>query len=176
MREETSGEARTTIRSLLKPLVIIFIAILLLSYTHDYLFQYGKEGKLKLTIEPPTGPIFTNSSFSMQVTLTNIGETDIRLPPFHARTKYIFYPNRSQVRFHGEKSKAVVYGNKDLFVLPAGKSVRRTITFSPDLYDFDVPGTYSISTSYCRFKFEDFIKFSHWEGCKSSKYIEFTII
>lgn len=176
MRGETSGEAKTTIRSLIKPMVIILLAILLLTFTYDYLFQYGKKGRLELTIEPITDPIFTNSSFSMLVTLTNIGKTDLRLPPFYPRTKYIFYPNGSLVRYYGEKSEAVVYGNKDLFILPAGESTKRTLTFSPDLYDFDVPGTYSMSTSYCRFEFNDFVKFSHWEGCKSSKYIEFTVI
>jgi hypothetical protein len=176
MKGETSGEAKSTIRSLIKPLVIIILMLMSLTFFYDYLFHYGKEGDLEITIELITEPIFTNSSFSMEVTLKNIGKTDLRLPPFHPRTKYIFYPNGSLVRYHGEKSEKVVYGNKDLFILPAGKSVERTITFSPDLYDFDVPGTYKISTSYCRFKFDDIVKFSHWEGCEASDYIEFTVI
>jgi hypothetical protein len=176
MREETSGEAKSTFRSLLKPLTIILIVILLISFTYDYLFLSGKEGKLELTIEPQNDPIFTNTTFMMHVTLKNVGNFDMRLPPFHPRTKYIIYPNGTLVRFSGEKSKAVTYGNKDLFILSVGKSVKRTLTFSPDLYEFDVPGTYRISTSYCRFTFDDIVKFSHWEGCKASGYIEFQVL
>jgi hypothetical protein len=158
---------------------IILIVVLSLVY---YFFFYGANGEIQMTVEAVEDHIQVNSTFSVRVTITNIGETGVRIiKPELSSDLELRYPNGTLAKTWRTSrwdnlgwEEFPEYHFNDLYVLSPGKSTDFIVTFYSSENNIDIPGNYTIKGYYESYNYSNLIV-SMWKGYIYSDIVTFTV-
>ena len=142
--------------------------------------SWGAEGELDLTISSDQTTIDINDSITVTYTLTNIGDTPLRVIAdfsFWGPPMSLYDANGDQVDYIGPMyapEKDFDRGPPDHIVLKAGKSKSYSNTFSQDNWDIQEGQTYKVVGHYSAYENE--ISLPNWHGELESNEISFNVV
>ena len=142
--------------------------------------SWGADGELELTISSEQTAIDINDSISVTYTLTNVGDTPLRVvadfrywgPPMS-----LYDSNGEHVDYIGPMyamEKDYDRGPPDHIVLKPGKSRSYSNKFSQDNYDIQEGQTYKVVGHYSAYENE--LSLPNWHGDLESNEIFFDVL
>ena len=177
----TQEPSKWSKRRIIFLLTTVIILIVIFSSVYYFLF-YGANGEIQMTVEVVENHIQVNSSFSVKITITNIGETGVRInKPELSSSLELRYPNRTYASgwigsYYSDLDYCEFPENhySDLIVLSPGKSTHYIVTFFSSENNFDVSGNYTVKGYYESFNYSK-LTVSMWKGYIHSEITTFHI-
>ncbi len=156
-------------------LVVTTVAIALMTYALLVKpLAWGEDGELELSIVLEAPSMSSNGSIGCRYTLTNVGDTDLRILPPWDLVLSIVGPDNRTVQYTGAVPMLRPYEDGDLITLRSGQSWHMDLTISTSDWELRANETYGVRAVY-EMGEQSSVGLPHWRGEVWSDTVPFSV-
>ena len=136
---------------------------------------WGENGELDLTIALDAPSMPPNGSIGCRYTLTNVGDTDLRILPPWDLVLSIIGPDNRTLQYTGAVPMLRPYEDDDLVTLRPGQSWHMDLTISASNWDLRANETYGVRAVY-EMGEQSSVRLPYWQGEVWSDTVPFSVM
>jgi hypothetical protein len=167
------GRTRNLTRIIVGAVVVLVVGLLVCDFAYGPM-SWGRDGDLELTIEVDPGTMPFDGAISCNYTLTNTGDTDLRVLLPSRPWISIYETNDTSVRWVGPVTGRGHFTDDDLVTIRAGMSRSWELDISSQRWGLSANETYRV-VGFLTTEGPDGVTLPHWQGELTSNEVTFDV-